>query len=192
METNSTWFISRDHSLAVWDEYVLCNSWSGYRKITDTLTYRINILGKYKSGSYGLRPIRWSARLTYGSYHFPVSSNHSSCKSISDACQLADKALTDQVFEATCHFFLSGRFAHCIVDKDLNPFFTSFGYPQWYSPHLFNSRRNYPCGRYYYAYQLNDDIKFGSVNVSSLGYGSGGTDVRFEHWLKESRRCLTT
>lgn len=180
---NTKWFITRNHYLAVWDEYVPCNSWTGERDISDTLTYKIDILGRNKVNSYGLKPFRWSAKLCYNGLWFNVLSNHPSCKSIKDACQLADKALTDEVFSEACQFFLSRKFAHCIVDKNLNPFFTSFGPPRWMTSNFSYSKQNFPSGQYYYTHQIGNEIKFQQVNLSYHGYSGSGTDIRFEHWL---------
>lgn len=174
------WFISRNYSLAVWDEYIPCQSWSGYRKISETLTYKIDILGIYKTSSYGLKPIRWSARLHYNGLSFPVSSKHPSCKSIKDACKQADKSLTDEIFNEACHLFSSQKLACCIVDKNSQPFFTSFGHPRWVDNH---SIQNYPSGRYYYACKFKDEMQFFEANVSTYGYSSGNTDVKFQYWI---------
>lgn len=181
--SSDRWFISRNYTLAVWDEYIPCDSWSGDRRISDTVSYKIDILGKQKANSYGLKPYRWHARLYYNGLSFSVKSSHPSCKSIEDACRLADKTLTDEVFRQACHFFASRRFAYCIVNKDLQPFFTSFGPPRWHNCYLSYSKQNYPSGQYYYAFWSKDEVHFSAIKVDYWGYGGGSTDVRFEHWL---------
>lgn len=101
------WLVSRNHSLSVHGEYESLNSWSGEKRISNTLTYQIDIIGKRRANGYGLKPVRWSARLRYSGYSFSVPSSHTSCKSIRDACRLADKALTEAVLNDACQFFLS-------------------------------------------------------------------------------------
>lgn len=183
MENKTSWFVSRDYSLAVWDEYIPCQSWSGERRLSDTLIYKIDIHGKYKANNYGLVAYRWSSTLSYNGLSFPVFSTHPSCKSVVDACKQADKALTCEIFDRACHFFLSRKFAHCIVNKDMQPFFTSFGPPKWVNSYLSYSKQNYPSGQYYHAYWFKGEVQFSRTDISTYGYSGGGTDVRFEHWL---------
>ena len=50
------WFVYRNSSLSCWDEYIPLKSWSGYRKISENLKYQIDITGRYRTNSFGLKP----------------------------------------------------------------------------------------------------------------------------------------
>lgn len=182
--SNGTWFISRNYSLAVWDEYIPCDSWAGYRKLNDVLSYHIDIYGVHKTNSYGLKPRRWSAKLHYNSFTYNVPTSHPSCKSLHDACKQADKSLTKEIFKNACHWFMSQHLATCIVKEDLTPYCTVFGSPQWHKTYLTYSKPLYPYGRYNYAYRHGDNILFAQSRVFSSGYCSSSTkEALFEHWL---------
>ena len=183
--SNGRWFVSRDYSLQVWDEYVAVNSWSGYRRLNDVLSYHINITGIYKTKSFGCKPKRWSAELRYNGMKYHVPTTHSSCKSINDAIYQADRFLTQEIFENACKWFLSRRQIHCVVKDDLTPHLTSFGWPKWLESKGVNRTvvRHYPYGTYHTAYNRDNVVRFSTYKVYSSGYAGGFKTVEFNHWL---------
>lgn len=184
---NGKWFISRNYSLMVWDEYVADNSWQGYRKLNDVIKYQIYISGVHKSDSFGCKPKRWHSELLFnnGDLKYRIKSTHPSCKSIRDACYQADRFLTLKEFENACGFFTSQQKATCVVNENLEPYFTAFGSPQWMS-YYDGSRyvRNYKTGKYHTA-RMNWDkkIKYSTYKLFFGGYVGGSKEVEFEHWL---------
>lgn len=85
----TAWFVTRDHSLAVWDEYVPCDSWTacidlisskcwwpgrtylGVQPLPDTYKLRLHIYGKRRRDGQ-LRPHRFTGTVEHGTICVPV------------------------------------------------------------------------------------------------------------------------
>jgi hypothetical protein len=100
------WYWRRNYYLAVWGEYESCDSWSAdkvVRKSTRELNrlfwsynqippldvvLNVSISGKRGKGGR-LRPWRWNANLSFGSYRTNHFQWRGSCKSVADALRKA-------------------------------------------------------------------------------------------------------
>lgn len=181
--SSGEWFVYRDHTLTVWGEYEPVDSWSGYRRLNETLRYEIHISGKRKG--WGCTPHWWYAKLRYNDLDFKVPSSHPSCKSKRNALDLADKALTVEVFKEACKFFMSHCRVECVVrieEDNTIPLLSSFGHIPW-------SKKILPNGEYVTARNHGrEGITWSNIKLDYWGWSGGGTEKRFNHWLKPEVR----
>ena len=183
------WWISRDGSIDMWGEWEPSCSWSGYRRLSDDLVYRIRVCGAIKNGR--CKPSRWSSELDFNGMTFSIKTSHPSCASVKNASQLADKSLTLEVFKrASSYFYSQGRKnVRCVAKKGdgmFTPYLSHFGAVKWVR-HYNSGRvdRLHPTGEYLVASRnwRSGEPQYSSLNLGHWGYGGGGTEEVFNHWL---------
>ena len=171
MTVMSEWYIYRDGGIDIEGSWVPGTSWSGYRKLNDVLRYRIEILGIYKSNSFGCKPRRWCSYLELNGLRFNIKTTHPSCKSIKDACRLADKFLTDDILLEAYRYFVSKTTVTCIF-KDGRQFLSFFGQPKWDS-------KIFPNGEY----EVHGKTYLSHIEKHWHGWRGQNRKEEFERWV---------
>lgn len=185
---NGEWHVSRNGGITQWGEWQAANSWSGHRPLSKDMTYRIEIYGINKNSSFGCKPARWASRLCFNGTCYHISSTHPSCKSVGDACYQADRFLTPDVFRKACERFYAHDLVRCVCkleNGEVNPYISSFGPVKW-QRHYYCGQpdRLHPSGSYLIAeLDRGGSVRYSQTNVSYWGYGGGGTEHRFDHWI---------